>query len=123
MRQRCLHGLLACSMGLMSSTQAAGQEICRPALAFKEAHYSHMQLPKLERTWTAVASVDASRCLTFSGSFEIVFVIEGENAPDYEVRDAFAWTPGAVKLSKEFWADEAVASYRVDNIATCPCRK
>ncbi len=60
-------GLLAGSIGLMSVTQAIGQQICRPALAFKQIRFSEMKPPTLEREWTAVLSVDASRCATTSG--------------------------------------------------------
>jgi hypothetical protein len=76
-----------------------------------------MQLPKLQRTWTAVLSVDASHCQTLSGRFEIAYSMENESAPEYEVREELMWLPGSMKVSKEFWIDEAVAAYRTDNIA------
>ena len=123
MHGACIRALLACSMGVMSLTQAFGQQTCRPALAFTEAHYSPMQLPRRERTWTAVLSVDASSCLTSSGHFEVVYSVETENGPDFEVREQFSWRPGLNKVTKEFWIDEAVAAYGIDNIAPCPCRK
>lgn len=73
-KQSCIFGLVAASIGLiLGVTQAAGQPTCRPALAFKEVRFSPMQPPTMERKWTAVLSVDASRCATTSGSFGIVF--------------------------------------------------
>ena len=67
--------------------------------------------------------VDASQCQTLSSRFGIVYSMENENAPDYEVREELMWLPGSIKVSKEFWIDEAVAAYRTDNIAPCSCRK
>jgi hypothetical protein len=111
------------TIAVLSGTQALGQQACKPTMMFIEVRYSAMQLPKLHRTWTAVLSVDASQCQTLSGRFEIVYSMEKETAPDYEVREELTWLPGSTKVSKEFWIDEAVAAYRVDNIGPCPCRK
>jgi hypothetical protein len=124
MRARSLHKswLLACCFMLAASGRALPEHICRPALAVKDARYSAMHLPRLERTWTAELWVDASPCLSSSGAFEIVFSIEKENAMDYEVRAQFIWRPGKISISKEFWVDEAVAHYRIDGIAPCSCR-
>jgi hypothetical protein len=58
MYRSCRLGLLAGSVGLMSVTQAAGQQTCRPSLGFKEVRFSEMQPPTMERKWTAVLSVD-----------------------------------------------------------------
>jgi len=52
------------------------------------------------------------RLQTLSGRFEIVNSMEKENAPDYEVREELMWLPGSMKVSNEFWIDEAVAAYR-----------
>ncbi len=38
-------GLLAGIIGFISVTQAVGQQVCRPALAFKEVNLSEMQTP------------------------------------------------------------------------------
>jgi hypothetical protein len=122
MYRSCLFGLLAGSMGLMSVTQAVGQQTCRPALAFKQVRFSEMKPPTLERTWTAVLSVDASRCATTSGRFEIVFSRAKEIGIDVEFREQFTWRPDSVDVSVDFWADEAVAGYRLNNVAACPCR-
>ena len=114
---------LTANVAVLSGAQALGQQECKPTMTFIDARYSAMQLPKLQRTWIAVLSVDASHCQTFSGGFEIVYSMEKESAPDYEVREELTWIPGSMKVSKEFWIDEAVAAYRTDNIASCPCRK
>jgi hypothetical protein len=74
MYRSCMSGFLASIIGLVSVTQAVGQRECRPTLVFKEVHFSEMRPPTLERKWTAVVSVDASRCAANSqGYFEIVF--------------------------------------------------
>ena len=74
MYRASISGLLTGVIGLTGVTQAVGQQTCRPALAFKEVQFSEMQHPTMERKWTAVVSVDASRCATTAGSFEIVFL-------------------------------------------------
>jgi len=116
-------GLLAGSIGLISVTQAVAQQTCRPALAFKEVGFSEMQPPTLERKWTAVVAVDASRCMANTGGyFEIVFSRLKENGLETEFREQFIWLPPSVKVSVDFWADEAVERYWLDNVAPCPCR-
>ncbi len=115
-------GLLAGGIGLMSVTQAIGQQTCRPALAVKQVRFSAMKPPTLERKWTAALSVDASRCATTSGRFEIVFSRLKENGVDIEFREQFMWRPDEVEVSVDFWADEAVERYWLANIAACPCR-
>jgi len=102
--------------------QAVAQQTCRPALAFKEVRFSEMQPPTLERKWTAVLSVDASRCATTSGRFEIVFSRLKENGIEIEFQEQFMWRPDSVEVSVDFWADEAVERYWLDNVAACPCR-
>jgi hypothetical protein len=115
-------GLLAGSIGLISMTQAISQQRCWPALAFKEIRFSEMKPPTLERKWTAVLSVDASRCATTSGHFEIVFSRLKENGIEIEFREQFMWRPDSVEVSVGFWADEAVERYWLNNVAACPCR-
>src|SRR5262245_56472054 len=64
MRGELKPALIAVLLILLSATQSWSQPQCRPTLAFTEAHYTPMQLPKLERTWTIAFTVDASRCAT-----------------------------------------------------------
>jgi hypothetical protein len=123
MDRSCIVGLLAGGIGLVSATQAAGQQICRPVLAFEAVRFSEMQPPRMERTWTAVLSVDASRCVTTTGSFEIVFSRLKENAPELDFREPFIWRLPSVEVSVDFWSDEAVERYWLDNVAPCPCRR
>ena len=117
-----ISGLLAGIMGLVSVTQAVGQQVCRPTSALKEAHFSQMQPPTLERKWTAVVSVDTSRCPANSkGYFEIVFSRLKEIGPEIEFRERFTWLSPAVMVEVVFWADEAVERYWIDNITPCAC--
>jgi hypothetical protein len=122
MNRSCIFGLLAGSIGLVGVAQAAEPQKCTPALAFKEVRFSEMRPPTLERKWTAVLSVDATRCTTTSGRFEIVFTRITEIGPDLEFRQQFMWSAASVEVSVDFAADEAVAAYRLDNIVPCPCR-
>jgi hypothetical protein len=122
MYRLCIIALLAGGIGLISETQASGQKICKPTLAFKEVRFSEMQPPTFERKWTAVLSVDASLCTTTSGRFEIVFSRLKENGPEIEFREQFIWRPASVTVSVDFWADEAVERYWLSDVAACPCR-
>ena len=97
------------------------RSVCKPTIAFTEAHYAPLKLPKLERTWTVAFTVEASGCATSSGSFSILFTVWKENAPDAEYVETFQWIADLNVISKEFWADEAVGAYRVNDIAACPC--
>jgi hypothetical protein len=116
---------LAGTIGLVSMTQA--EPICAPALAFKEVQFSEMRPPGMERRWTAIVSVDASRCRARSaGYFEVVFSRLKENAPEIEFREefmwmGFEWLPPAMKVEVDFAADEAVGQYWFDNITPCSC--
>jgi hypothetical protein len=122
MRRSYIFVLLAGIAGPTGATTAAGGERCTPALAVKEVHFSQMQAPTLERKWTAVVSVDASRCAANSaGYFEIVFTRLKEIGPDVEFREQFIWLPPSVKVGVDFAADEAVDRYRIDNITPCLC--
>ena len=122
MRRSYIFVLLAGIAGPTGATTAAGGEPCAPALAVREVHFSQMQARTLERTWTAVVSVDASRCAANSaGYFEIVFTRLKEVGPDVEFREQFIWLPPSVKVGVDFAADEAVDRYRIDNITPCLC--
>ena len=118
-----LAGMAATIITLVYASQALSQQVCKPAMAFTEAHYSPMSLPKLERTWTVTFTVDASPCATDSGSFSILFTLWKENAPDTEFAETFAWKPDLNVISKKFWVDEAVGAFRVGEVDPCPCRK
>src|SRR5262245_4509465 len=108
--------VLAVVVGLLGVTPAAGQRVCRPNLSFKEVRFSEMQPPTLERKWSAIVGVDASRCAAnSSGYFEIVFRRLKEIGVEIEFREEFIWMefqrPPAVNVEVDFWADEAVERY------------
>ena len=119
MRGAFYPALIALPLILMGATESCSQPICRPTLAFTEAHYAPMKLPKLERTWTVAFSVDATRCAVQSGTFAILFTVWKENAPDIEFVETFQWAPDLNVISKEFWIDEAVGA--LNDITPCTC--
>lgn len=110
------------AMGQKTLGQDVSGYTCRPTLAISDVHFTEMQPPTLSRTWSAVASVDAAHCAAkATGTFEIVFVREKETGPDLEFRERFAWRAPSVKVQVDFAADEAVQSYRIDNVTACDC--
>jgi hypothetical protein len=115
--------LLASVLALAVMTQASGQPVCRPALAFKNIQFSPMQPPTLERRWTAIVAVDASRCAAdAAGYFEIGFSRLKETGAEIDFREQFIWLAPEVKVSVDFWADEAVEAYWFDTVTPCHCR-
>jgi hypothetical protein len=129
-KRSCTSAFLATTIGLIGATQAIGENLCRPTLTINEVEFSAMMSPTLERTWSAVVSVDASGCTdNAKGYFEIVFTRLSENAPDLEFRKQFIWSAPSfvwqmpsVGVGLTFAADEAVAQYRIENITSCECR-
>jgi hypothetical protein len=128
--KRACASVLATIIGLISVGQAIGENLCRPDLTINEVEFSAMMPPTLERTWSAVVSVDASACTADSkGYFEIVFTRLSENAPDLEFRKQFVWSAPSfvwqvpsVGVGLAFAADEAVEQYRIENVTPCACR-
>jgi uncharacterized protein YjiS (DUF1127 family) len=119
----CLAGLAAGLMVFLAGTEAMAQSFCRPRLAISDVQFSPMQPPTLQRKWTAIVSVDASRCAENAhGTFEIGFSRLKENAPEIDFHESFGWQSPSVKVDVDFWADEAVEAYWLRNIAACPCR-
>lgn len=114
-----LGALLAGLIAICGATQALGQSACKPVLTVKEARFSEVR--RLQRTWTARLDVDASRCATRSGRFDIHFIRLKETAPDLPFTERFTWGPGEIEVSVNFWADEAVLAYSIGDIAPCPC--
>src|SRR3954469_5914386 len=104
-------------------TPAFGAPLCKPVLALKEVRFSPTQPETMERIWSATLAVDASRCATTSGRFEILFSRLKENAPDVDFTERFVWKPDTVEVSVNFWADEAVEAYWLQNVAVCTCRE
>ncbi len=122
MHRPYLSPLLACALALAGVLHAAAQQSCRPTLAFREVEFSPMQPPTLERKWTALVSVDASRCIANSeGSFDVVFVRLKEIGVDAVFRQRFKWLPPSVQVGIGFSADEAIGHYWIDNVTPCSC--
>jgi hypothetical protein len=123
MSRSYISALLAGLIGLASVTQASGGQICKPTLAFKDVQFSPMQPPTLERRWTATVSVDASRCATTAGYFDVGIARQKENGVELEFREQFIWSSPAVMVGIDFWADEAVESQWIDSVQACPCAR
>lgn len=124
-RRAWLPKILACLIGTGGVAHAAAAPMCHPILVFKETEFSQMQPPTLERRWSAIVSVDASRCAPHSeGQFEIVFTRLKEIGLELQFRERFVWRPPAVTVKVDFWADEAVEVKRqwIDAVTPCPCR-
>src|SRR6516162_6346345 len=120
MHRFCMFWCLAGVACLASVIEVTGQEVCKPGLSFKEVRFSEMQPPTLKHTWTAIVSVDAARCAVSStGHFEIIFSRLKESAPDLEFREQFKWWLPSVSVTVDFWADEAVERYWIDNVSPC----
>jgi hypothetical protein len=114
--------LIFALLGGLASTPAVAAPLCKPVLAFKQVRFSQVQPETMERTWSATVAVDASRCATTAGRFEILFSRLKENAPEVDFTERFSWKPDSVEVSVAFWADEAVEAYWLHNVAACPCR-
>jgi hypothetical protein len=123
MRKSIVCAFFACSLGFVAVAASVGAGPCKPDLDIKQVRFSEMQPPNLERKWTALVSVDASRCAANSaGYFEIVFNRLLEIGPEIEFREQFIWMPPSVKVGVDFGAYEAVEWYRIENITPCACR-
>jgi hypothetical protein len=113
---------VASALGLASIVPVSGQPVCRPKLTVTDVRFSEIVAPSLERKWSAIVSVDASRCQPNSnGYFEVVFTRLNEFGPDLEFRERYAWRPPSVDIAVTFAANEAVQRFRVENITSCAC--
>jgi hypothetical protein len=110
--------LLAIILG--SAPQAAGEPMCTPVLTVSKAKLSGME--RGQRTWHARIAVDAARCATAAGRFQIRFIRLKEDAPDEGFREQFSWAPGEIEVSTLFAADEAVLEYAIEPLP-CPCSR
>jgi hypothetical protein len=119
----CTAAFIAVIAGLMGLTETRAKNLCRPTLTASEVQFSPIRMPRLQRNWTAVVLVDASHCAPNStGFFDLVLIRLSENAPDLEFREQFFWSPPVVNVDLSFAADEAVESYRIENVTPCVCR-
>jgi hypothetical protein len=114
----------AATLAVICISPATSAESCKPALVVKDVHFTEMQPPTWARTWSAVVSVAEPHCAAEAiGTFDIVFVREKETAPDLEFRERFVWRVPSVHVHIDFAADEAVQSFRIDNVTPCTCRE
>jgi hypothetical protein len=105
---------------LCSATRTVGQQACHPALELIAARTSEVH--DWKRVWTGVLALDASRCSTSSGQFEIQFNRLMEFGPDLQFSQRFVWNVGQTEVSLDLGWEEWLQDYRVSSIATCPCR-
>jgi hypothetical protein len=114
--------IAASALALASVVHAAGQSVCRPKLTVTGVQFSEMIPPTLERKWTATVMVDASRCVTnASGYFDLGITRLKETGYEFDFREQFIWLTPSVKIGVDFWADEAVERYWIDNVTPCVC--
>ena len=124
MHRSCIFGLLAGIIGLIGVAQAAGQQICRPALAitgsaiFRDAATDDGAEMDRGRFGRRVTLRQGS-----AGYFEIGFSRLKENALDIEFSKEFVWLPPSVKVSVDFWVDEAVERHWINKVSACPCAR
>ena len=81
-----------------------------------------MTPPTMERRWTAMVTVDASRCAAnASGYFDLGITRQKELGYELDFRDQFTWLAPSVKIGVDFSADEAVEKYWIENVTPCTC--
>ena len=120
MRRSGLSIAMVASILLCSATHTIGQQLCQPALTLTEARTSDVQNQR--RIWTSILNIDASRCSTSSGQFQIQFTRVKEYGPDLQFAERFGWRSGQTEVSLDIWWDEWLQDYRVSQIEPCPCR-
>ena len=108
---------------LAGAVQATAAPVCKPDLAFSQVNFSPINYETMERRWSARLSVDASRCATTSGRFEILFLLMSETAPDNDLTRTFTWAPGRIDVVVDVRANEWMGGYWFRGIASCPCRE
>jgi hypothetical protein len=111
--------VLAGSLMFAGPAHAGMEPTCKPSLIVQKVALSEVE--HMHRTWTAHILVDATRCATASGPFTVAFIRLKDNAPDLQFTQPFTWAPGAVVVSTDVAADEAVLRYSI-SVAECPCR-
>ena len=75
--RRCaaVAGWLSAGAGLLASgTGLAAEQVCRPAVTIAQARLSDVDGATAARSWTALISIDSSRCPGASGSFQLVLL-------------------------------------------------
>jgi hypothetical protein len=109
------------AFNLLGSTEVASQQPCKPNVRIRDIHASEPD-SFMWRRWTTTLSVDASHCKSKSGTFEIIYAMQKENAFDFEVREAETWNGTVSTPVMSLWIDQFVAGGRVGQIANCECK-
>ena len=118
---RSQSAFLLCSLFVASGAVLAGsQEVCKPALSLKDSE--HSEVVRFQRKWTGAFVVDASRCATTTGFFEVEFVRLKEIGPDLSFAERFMWNPGQTEVTLDLAWDEWVNAHRIGQVHPCPCR-
>jgi hypothetical protein len=115
------HSLISCAvanaLGLTSIATLSGQPVCRPKLTVTDVQFSEMLPPTLKRKWTATVMLDASRCASnVSGYFDLTISRLKETGYGLVFSSQFVWIKPSVKVGVDFWADEAVERYWIENV-------
>jgi hypothetical protein len=117
-----ISGIVTSTLGLVSVVPVTGHPLCHPNLTATDVQFSEMIPPTLERKWTATVMVDASRCApNASGYFDLRISRLKETGYELNFREQFIWLAPSVKIGVDFWADEAVERYWIENVAPCKC--
>jgi hypothetical protein len=87
-----------------------------------QAQLSEVDHSTAERRWTALLSVDASRCVPgASGSFQLALLRLKKNPPDLALRERVAWQRPTATAEVPFAADEAVGPAWIEEVSPCAC--
>ena len=122
MRRTFICCLVATALALASAPQAVGDAVCRPKLTITGVQFSKMIPPTLERRWTATVMVDVSPCAANGlGYFDLGITRLKETGYEIGFRERFIWRAPSVKIGVDFWADESVEQYWIENITPCVC--
>jgi len=114
--------VVASALWLTSTVAVNGQTVCRPKLTVTDVQFSEMIPPTLERKWSATVMVDASRCASSTtGSFDLSISRLKEAGYELVFSKKFVWIVPSVKVDVDFWADEAVEGYWIENVTPCIC--
>jgi hypothetical protein len=107
---------------LAGFASTAGYPVCRPKFIVTDVQFSGMIPPTFERKWTATVILDASRCASnAAGHFDLRISRLKETGYELDFRVPFIWRGPSVKIGVDFWADEAVERYWIDNVTPCEC--
>jgi hypothetical protein len=113
--------LLITIAALAACPSAVAAPQCKPALSLNE--YEVAPKPMSVRTWTARIDVDASRCASASGQFDMDFVRGRKDLPDEQFTRHYTWTAGRVEVAMDIQKDELLAEFSIGDVAACPCRQ